>query len=231
MADITTIIGWSGDSLYDIDYVNKAYRGVMRNTSMDVDFVLFAGPEAQRPGRLRGIESGIRVEPSNYGSWWTGMQAANPDKTWLHTSSYLGIGLDCVIVGSLDDIYNYPSDRAFMKDYPSESCPVNRELDMNAEVSLYRNGSDRPIWDEYVRVGCPAWDLANIPSGATWRMGHQGWINETRALTYDLFPENWVISYKLGCQKGLPADCKIVSFHGKPKQRDVNDAWVKENWI
>lgn len=230
--EITICAGWSGDALYSLDDVNKLIRGVRRNTTIPHDFVLYAGPEAQKPGKLDGLEPGVMVIPSEYPSWWVGMKGADPDyRPWIVTRSIFGLGLDCVVVGNLDDILMFRSDLAAMKDYPSHSCPRGCENDCSLDVALYRNGADRPMWNEYVRVGKPTWDMS-AGAGKEFRMCAQGWINKTRSVHVDLFPENWVISYKLGVKdRGLPPDCRIVSFHGQPKPRDVNDPWLKEHWI
>ena len=230
--DITITCGWSGDSLYSLEDVNKLFRGVKRNTTCPFDFILYAGPEAQKPGKLDGLESGIKIINSEYPSWWVGMKGADPDnRPWIKTDSILALGLDCVIVGSLDELITFPSDLAAMKDYPAHCCPKGKEKDMSGDVMLIRNDADRPLWDAYVKAGKPTWDCRNIPADATFRMCGQGWINETRAVHVDLFPENWVISYKLGVRgRGLPDDCRIVSFHGQPKPGDVDEEWIKEHW-
>lgn len=230
--EITITIGWSGDSLYSLDDVNKLVRGIRRNTTIPHDFVLYAGPEAQKPGKLDGLEPGLTVIPSEYPSWWVGHQGSDPDnRPWIKTDSIFGLGLDCVVVGSLDDILTFPSDCAAMKDYPGHCCPAGKENDCSLDVALYRNNADRPMWDEYVRVGKPMWKMEQS-SGKIFGMCAQGWINDTRAVKVDLFPQNWVTSYKLYVKhRGLPEDCRIVSFHGQPKPKDVNELWLKEHWI
>ena len=56
--------------------------------------------------------------------------------------------------------------------------------------------------------------------------------DQNSGLKADLFPEHWVISYKLwAASRGIPEGCKIVSFHGQPKMPDVNEDWVKEHWV
>lgn len=233
-AKVTITAGWSGDSLYCLEDVNKLFRGVKRNTTIPFDFILHAGPEAQKPGKLDGLEDGIRVIESPYPSWWVGMKSADPDnRPWIKTDSILGLGLDCVITGSLDDLINYPSNLASMRDWPSH-FPIDaaRRNDCNLEVTLVRGDADRKIWEEYVRVGKPQWDHACPPENRVWSMCAQGWINDTKAVHVDLFPETWVCSYKYQVlRKGLPADARIVSFHGKPKPKDVPDQFVKDNWI
>lgn len=39
-------------------------------------------------------------------------------------------------------------------------------------------------------------------------------------------PMQNVVSYRYHCAAGLPADARIVCFHGKPKPAEVNEAWV-----
>lgn len=231
-SEITITIGWSGDALYSLDDVNKVIRGVRRNTTVTHEFILYAGPEAQKPGKLDGLESDVTVIPSEYPSWWVGMKGADPDnRPWIKTDSIFGLGLDCVVVGSLDEIFTFPSDCAAMKDYPGHCCPLGKEADCSLDVALYRHNADRPMWDEYVRVGKPMWKMEQS-SGKIFGMCAQGWINDTRAVKVDLFPQNWVTSYKLYVKhRGLPEDCRIVSFHGQPKPKDVNELWLKEHWI
>lgn len=230
--EITITAGWSGDALYSLDDVNKLIRGVRRNTDAAHEFVLYAGPEAQKPGKLDGLEPGVMVIPSEYPSWWVGMKGADPDnRPWIRGGSILSIGLDCVIVGSLDDLIRYPSHLAAMKDYPSHSCPPGMGKDCSLEVMLIRGDADRPMWNEYVRVGKPTWDM-NQSAGKVFNMCAQGWINQTRSVHVDLFPEDWVISYKLGVKdRGLPPDCRIVSFHGRPKPQETSESWLQEHWV
>jgi hypothetical protein len=227
---ITISTGWSGDDLYSLKDVNRLYWGVKRNTKIPYDFILYAGPEAQKPGRLASLADGITVINSEYPSWWVGMKGADPDnRPWIKTNSILGLGLDCVIVGSLDDLIKFPSDFAAMKDYPSRSCPKGKENDCCLEVTLIRNNADRPIWNEYVRVGKPTWDMMNKEANKVWELCAQGWINETHAVHVDLFPEDWIASYKLAVRDwGLPKDCRIVSFHGRPKPSEVDELWIRE---
>lgn len=229
--EITITAGWSGDALYSLEDVNRLYRGVERNTTVPHDFILYAGPEAQKPGRLNGLEAGIRIVESEYPSWWVGMKAFEPGQSGIKTASFFGLGLDCVVVGNLDDLLNFPSDLAAMKDYPAHDCPPGKENDCSMEVALFRNGMQKPLWEQYVREGKPQWCMTAKPAAGKLPLQFQGWINETKALRVDLFPENWVASYKLTVwEHGLPADCRIVSFHGRPKPGEVDEPWLQEHW-
>lgn len=227
---ITISVGWSGDDGgYEAEHVNKLYRGVKRNTTVPFEFVLCAGPEAQYPGKLANLESGIRVIESPYYFFWAGYKALEPG---VITTDLLTLGLDVVVVGNLDDIFNYPSEMAMMADWQWHPVPPARKNDVNCEVMLFRNGKQKLIWDAWLNAGAPQWDRRTPAEKRVWPMAQQGWINETRPWPVDLFPKNMVASYKMGCKdKGLPEGCRLVSFHGLPKPWHVDDKWVKECWI
>jgi hypothetical protein len=233
-AKITIGTAWSGDHVYHLDDVKRLHGAVCRNTTLPFDFVLFAGPEAQKPGRLSGLDPGIHVIPSPFPSWWVGMPFSMRHPPGVNTDAKFAIGLDCVVTGNLDEILTYPSDFCAMKDYPAHACPKGRERDASLEVWLSRGGAGSEIWDEWVRLGCPQWDMSTAASQRVWPMCGQGWINgPDRPVEYDLFPENWIISYKLGVRKiGLPPGCRIVSFHGRPKPAELVNSipWIKEHW-
>lgn len=230
MNPISITVGWSGDNrAYFLEDVNRLYRGVKRNTTVPFEFVLLAGREAQLPGRLDGLEAGIRVIESPYHFMWTGFKALEPG---VIDGDLLTLGLDVVIVGSLDDIINYPSEMAMMRDYPSHyPCKASERDDVNCEVMLLRNGKQKLIFDAWRDAGRPMWDERVPVDKRVWPMAQQGWINDTKPFPVDLFPEDWIISYKLTAKPyGLPKDCRMVSFHGDPKMGRVQDEWVKENW-
>lgn len=225
---ITISVGWSGDRYYQLEHINRVYRAVKRNTTVPFDFVLFAGPEALEPGKLDDLEKGVRVIASPFKFLWAGCKALEPG---VIAGDILHIGLDVVIVGSLDDIINYPSDMAMMKDVPSHMHDPENQSEVNCEVMLIRNGKQKLLWDAWVLAGQPQWDGTVPVRDRVWPMAIQGWINKEKPFKVDLFPENWVASYKLGCRgRGLPKDCRMVSFHGDPKPWMVDEPWVSEHW-
>jgi len=67
--------------------------------------------------------------------------------------------------------------------------------------------------------------------------GDQEWITylrDTGRLDVEYFDFPHVQSYKYHCRDGVPPDCRVVAFHGKPKPADVYDLlpqrieWVKQ---
>ena len=228
---ITVGACWSGD-YYPIEYVNILFRSVSRHTTIPFDSILYTGPRAEEPGRLSGLDLSIKVVPVNLPSWWSKLPFFKPNPPGVRTKTILYLDLDQVIVGSLDDLILFPSNLACMKDYPSRSCPKGKNLENDgcASTMLIRGDGGRRIWEEYQKEGAPVWDALR---GGPFFQTDQGILNNKQFnIKKDLFPENWVCSYKLEVRKnGLPSDCRIVAFHGYPKPHECSEPWVKENWV
>jgi hypothetical protein len=223
---------WDGRDYYPVEYVNKLYRACFRNTTIPFDFVLYVGPEAERPGRIDDIDEAVKIIPVGLPYWWSGMKFWQKNPPGIETETILYLDIDQVIVGSLDDILRFPSEHACMKDYPSHACPRGNEGDINPSVTLIRNNAGIRVWEEYVKAGMPVWDPLNGRRGPL-PMATQGIINDPRhKIKKDLLPENWVCSYKMEVRGyGLPEDCRIVSFHGRPKPHAcMHEEFVKEHW-
>lgn len=224
---------WDGRDYYPPEYVNRLYRACVRNTTIPFEFVLFTGPEAEKPGRIADIDPAIRIVPVGLPFWWCGLPFWQKHPPGICTGTILYLDLDQVIVGNLDDLILFPSDQAYMKDYPAHSCPAGREHDACVSTSLLRGGSGRKVWDEYVAQGKPTWDPLSPPPGRALPLACQSILNDPKhGIRFDLFPEEWVCSYKLEVLKnGLPEDCRIVAFHGQPKPHEVDWPFVKEHWV
>lgn len=223
---------WDGRDYYSPEYVNRLYRACARNASVPFDFVVYVGPEAEKPGRCAAIDRAIRIVPTGLPYWWCGMPWWMKAPPGVHTGSVLYLDLDVVVVGSLDDLILWPGEHAYMKDYPSHCCPAGLERDGNASAALIRNGAGARVWDEYVAAGMPAWNPLDPPPDRKLPLAVQSILNDpAQGIPFDVFPEEWVASYKLDVlPRGLPEDCRIVSFHGRPKPHETDWTWVKENW-
>jgi len=211
---------WDGRDYYPVDYIHRLYNSVLRNTTHPFDFVLNIGPLAEK--RRNEIDPRIRIIQTGLPYWWSGMQfwALSPDG--VETDTLLYLDLDVVILGSLDDIIEFPSDQAYMRD----------GVKTNVSASLLRCGAGWRVFDEYVRAGMPQWDPLTPPSNRLLPLAAQSILDDPKyGRKYDFFPENWVCSYKLKVRKsGMPDDCRIVVFHGRPKPHECSEPWIKENW-
>lgn len=228
--EITVGCVWDGSDYYGPEYVNRLYASVLRNTTVPFEFVLYAGPWVRE--KLGELDPRIRVVHIGLPYWWSAMYFWKPDPPGVNTSDVLYLDLDQVITGDLDPIFRFPSDHAYMKDYPADACPNGCEAHGCASTALIRNGAGAAVWGEYVRAGMPQWNPLEAKPARPMPMGVQTVLNEEKfGARFDVFPENWVVSYRIWTKrKGIGGGVKIVAFHGRPKPHEVDDKWVKEHW-
>lgn len=231
-AEITVGACWDGRDYYPPEYVNRLYNSVLRNTTIPFEFVLYTGPEAEKPGRTDAIDKAVRIVPTGLPYWWSGLSWWRKDLPGVTTDSVFYLDLDQVIVGSLDELMLFPSDQAYMKGYPSDGCPKGHEMEACVSTSLLRRGAGVKVWEEYIAAGMPQWDPLKPPPNAPLRLACQTIINDPKfGMAYDLYPENWIVSYRLWAKrKGIKDDVRIVAFHGRPKMHECSEEWIQEHW-
>lgn len=228
--EITIGACWDGGDFYTADAVNRLYRSCLRHATIPFEFVLYTGPLADRPGRLQALDPGIRTVPTGLASWWCGMPFFSAHPPGIRTGRLLYLDVDQVIVGSLDEICRYPSALAAMKDYPACACPRGREGDVCVSTLIMDVGAAAAVWEAYEQAGKPDWDV--LTGTGPLPMAAQGLLNDPAlAVPHDTLPEAWVCSYRLQVlRRGLPPDCRIVAFHGRPKPWEVSEPWIEEHW-
>lgn len=195
--------GWSET------YVNRLRNGVRRHLSLEHRFVCFADRELD----LDGIE----VRPLSPPHW----QGHLP-KLFVYspaaglTGRVILFDLDNVIVGSLDDMASYNGPLCVRGRLSAAQLPDGDMISFDAGcvghlwekacardvLSRSRNGRER----EFI--------LSVAPRADVWQRVCPG----------------QVVSYRYHCQFGLPPGARVVSFHGKPRQHEVTDTFVVENW-
>ncbi len=213
-------------SLYKPEQYNVLYSMVVRNLKQPFEFVCFTDdPAGLRPEiRCCGI-------PHDLPYWWGKVALYKDSIPGVVTEKILFLDTDVVILRSIDEIADYPSDFAMARDFPQSKCPARHEKDVNGSVILLKVGARTEIWDHYVRLGMPQMPIAEAGK-KNFTLGGQGIINEVR-IPVDQFPDDWVRSYKDNNMAihGPGDDCRIAFFHGHPKPWEVEDAWVKEHWV
>lgn len=227
---ITVCTCWDGRAFYPPEYVNILLSMVKRNLHIPFEFVLLAGPEVEN--RASELNPEISIVPTGLPYWWGKLWMYKADTPGINTDRILYLDLDIVITGDLGDIVDIQSDFTGFKDYPADSCPPGHKNDLNTSVVLLKRGARPEVWNEYVAAGMPQWEPFSKNRGRL-SLAEMSIINSREnPVKHDLIPEKWVKSYKLHKMKerGLPPDCRIAVFHGRPKPHEVSDSWVKENW-
>lgn len=208
--------------IYDESWVDKLYRGVARNYNGHFDFVCLTDRNYIFSEPIKQIRFDRSVD--QYG-WMSLMEWYHPK---VCNTRRVTMGIDTIITGPLDDIFDYD-----LKEHNLGVC-------------------QDPYWPEEI---CNAMTIAE-PSFCNEFWNY--WINNEKEIlkNCDLFPgapsemvvlrslygdspridtifKGRILSYKAHVRDHWDrlADTSIVYFHGSPKPHQVNEQWVRENWI
>jgi hypothetical protein len=222
--EIATIVCFYwGDwnSPYGNVYVNRLYRGFLENLERPFRFICFTDI---REHSQRYFMKGIDMQRLNCPHWrWNlrKLYAYNPEHQFL-SEQVIICDLDVVVTGDMTDIVECGGD--FI------TCRGAYHPDrMGGSLMSFRPDKMEFLWHQMVRR--PAyWEEKTKGSerryfNLLFKEHNQSW-----QAWEDLLPGQ-VLSYKRDCGNGLPSDSRLVRFHGKPRPHEVNDQWVKENWI
>lgn len=201
----------------------------------------------QRPHRFicvtddpAGIDPGVEIVPmwddfgalpSPHGgknpSCYRRLRAFSPEIASVFGPRFVSLDLDCVVVGDLAPLWDRPEEFVMWGD--TNPLPGSH---YNGSMLLMTAGARRQVWETFDPETSPRLALAARCWGSD-----QGWIS------YCLGPgeARWskadgVYSFRndLSQTRALPADARIVFFHGKhdPWHADVQarHPWVSEHW-
>lgn len=153
--------------------------------------------------------------------WWQKVRLFSPEMPWAHGDRCVYFDLDVAITGRLEDLCER---KGIAKDY---GWPT-----YNSSLMVWDHGEHREIWDRFTPdiidrspgpLVSPDLLPKHVPNG-----GDQEWITEIGG--WDLFPDEWCVSYRWQAKNWPPAEAKVVQFHGDPKPADVTDGWVPNVW-
>lgn len=141
--------------------------------------------------------------------WWAKMELFDPELK----GDLLFMDLDTVIQGSLED-FEPLSKLTLLRDFYRDGKKLKEGLGSGL---MFLPEKDRhQIWDEFM-----------VNPRLTIRMNARGdqhfletfWLNKA-ARFQDVLPGQ-VVSWKVHCQNGVPADARVICFHGQPRPWQV----------
>lgn len=232
---------------YGPHYVNRLHRAVQRHLSHPFRFVCFTEDPA-------GIDPGIETPPlpplqvpkEFYPSAWLKLAFFQNGLAELQGPT-LFLDLDLVILGSLDDFFDYEPDRI---------CIIHNWIEFhktifrprpdigNSSVFRFNAGASQFVLDSFNRETLHA--LHDFPT-------EQAYLTKAMGDQRAWWPEEWVRSFKRNCLPPFPLNLlqtprvprgtRIVAFHGRP---DPDEAlvgykgklhkssrpapWIKDHW-
>lgn len=144
-------------------------------------------------GRINQSFEFVCVDDSPYPGWWSKINLFEPGR---FKGRVLYFDLDVTIVGNLDEVVDYPSPFAAVREY------LNKSL-INSSVMIWDAGTLDHVYKKFTLEM-----MDKFP-------GDQEYINSVSIPSK--FPKRWFPSYKHDCKNGIPEGAKAVIFHGLPK--------------
>lgn len=212
-------IKWDGKD-YNAEYVNRLYRGIKRNTSVDFAFTCFSDHGS-------GLESGIEHKPIPHftGNWFSKISLYNKE-LYNPEDQIFFFDLDTVIIRNIDDILSYRGNFILLRDF-------YRVTGYGSGLMSWRPEAVHHMWTAFTpesrcNHGDQGWPEIHYPNADLWQ---------------EKYPEK-IVSYKVHISKKMQPirnipfpqgnldTASIVCFHGQPRPHHIHDLnWMKEHWI
>ena len=220
---------------YSPEYVNKLYRMVQRNLTINHEFICFTEQPANLVPGIRVID--LELMPGIEG-WWYKPMFFNPNLGL--DGVILFLDLDMIIFENINKLFSYkPNEFIIIQDFNRH---VVRNYDkFNSSIFRLNTGQHAQVYHDYMA------DKNNISRRF---QGDQDWIRHSIKDKYHYWPVDWIQSYKWemrgkpqmtggprgtrdfvtkGDPKILDETC-IAVFHGDPNPHYCKDDWVQKNW-
>jgi len=203
-------------TLFPPDYVNRLYRGVMRNVARPTRFIAFTddpsgldqGVEARPIPPIRLPETGLGGSPWRKLALWSREIGLAGDMLFLD--------LDVVVVGSLDALFDFePGKLAIIRDWGSTESG-------NSSVMRLPAGRAPHLVDDFEAAPLEKRRLHSNEQVYLTRESRlptvfwpESWCPGFKAMMLPRFPANLVKNVK------LPEEARLVVFTGHPRPHEA----------
>tara|TARA_B100001113_G_scaffold109969_1_gene89097 strand:- start:130 stop:807 length:678 start_codon:yes stop_codon:yes gene_type:complete len=213
---------------YPVEYVQKLYNMVKRNTTIDHNFIVFTDHVKMHKMVTGDID--IRKFPEeDLSGWWNKLQLFHPDVDLPGDTLYTD--LDVVITENIDCFFTHKPEADFvgMNDFN----PTTKQW--NSSVMRFKSDKlNDKIWHKF---------MGDRPAFLRRFAGDQNLISDFIKETpgCDSYPDSWTQSYKWYDRKGNRyaksdmtyehnGESLITVFHGQPNPHESTQEWVKNAW-
>ena len=209
---------------YSVEYVQKLYNMVQRNTTLEHNFFIFTdNMEMEIDGNVN-----IRTFPMvDLKGWWNKMQLFHPG---VIEGDTLYMDLDVVITGNIDCFFTHEPEADFvgMNDFNPQTGIFNSSV-----FRFKPEAMKDKLWQPFIKARDNWMRMAgdqNVISDIILK--HK----ETRS-----FPDSWTQSYKWYDRSGTRyhkgkwtfehnGESLVTVFHGEPNPHQSEQDWVKNAW-
>ena len=206
---------------YQAHYVNKLYAGIARNTTIPFQLHCFT----ENPRGLFGQIITHSLPFDTIESWWNKLFLFSNDAGFAQGEKIFYGDLDTLMVGNINQILSYnPEKLVILRDfYTGLARTVVGDNNVGSGLMYWKHGQYSYVWESFIKD--PRAAIESVKPH-----GDQKWIQNCisdRLYWQDLFPGQ-INSFKVHCNTGLPAQSKIICYHGKPS---IPESYSKRNRV
>lgn len=211
---------------YSVEYVQKLYNMVQRNTTIDHKFYVFTD-HVKMEKMVKGNIIVKQFPMLDLQGWWNKMQLFHPG---ILEGDTLYMDLDVVITDNIDCFFNYEPEADFvgMNDFNPLSGQFNSSI-----MRFKPESMQDKLWQPFI----------NDRPKYLKMFGDQIAISDI-IKKYDTtrsYPDSWTQSYKWYDRKGERyhkskwtfehnGESKVTVFHGQPNPHQSDKDWIKLHW-
>ncbi len=221
-----TIVCMRWGDRFPVDYVNRLYRGVMRNVARPTRFIAFTDDAS---GLDEGIEPrdipAIRLPATGLGgSPWRKLALWSKDIGL--EGDFLFLDLDVVVVGGLDALFDHePGKLAIIRDWSARESGNSSAMRVPAGAAphLVERFEADPLGKRRRYSNEQAYLCAE--SGLPLAFWPEKWAPGFKAMMLPRFPLNLIQSVK------LPEGARLIVFTGHPRPHEAQRGeWPARGW-
>jgi hypothetical protein len=209
---------------YTADHVNRLYNSIERNLTIPHEFICIT----DNPKGVNCPTFPLWNTYRDLGGCYTRLMLFNPNIKYLFGDRIASIDLDCVVIGSLDNIFGREEDFVInsyiglINEYSEQWC--------NGGLILMNTGSRSQVWSSFNPVKSPK--IIQKRKKEREIIGtDQAWIAHTLNKSEATFTnEDGVYEYRRFEGKSLPKGAKLVLFAGRADPSILRKKWVIKNW-
>jgi len=219
------------------EYVNKFYRAVQRNTTVEHNFICYTDDPV-------GVECETRPFLADLPFWWYIIGLTNPAHN--HSDRTFYFDLDTIVTGNIDHLLSMDKPFATISDFV-------RPKGLQTAFIMWDKESGAKIWEYFTKRYQPE-DYANLDCSVTVPGGTNQFLEEAMGVVdinknpvpgaqppipvcriQDVWPKQF-FSFKRNIRREhrnqLPPDTRLVFFHGNPMPHEMHNLpWMKEHWV
>ena len=246
-----TVCLWDWNQRYGIEHVATMRDMLSRHLSLPHEIVCITDRAKQIPAGIRTFDVKHTIGPQDHKCqrrmWLYGGKPKAAGKPWAGDlgQRLLQLDLDVVLTDSIDPIVDRPDPFVIWKSDSTVKSNRPHGWAYNATVMLLDAGARRDVYDRWnadrrgvsKAADADGWDVKTCSDQAiaTYLLKDNPpsvWTNDDGIYAYRAFagPDGMK-------DTGLPAGCRIVSFHGRSgarhpgaKELQARSPWIREHW-